>query len=261
MAPPTPSASIPGPSPSSTAEAPSAGVVPLSVLMPAYNEEDAIALAVDEVQRLVLDRVPGAELIVINDGSRDGTGRVLDELRANDARIRVIHQQNAGHGGALMAGLDAAQGELLFLIDSDRQIPLDDFPAAWSHVARGADGVFGVRRHRDDPALRVWLSRGIRIVLRVLFSVTAQDANVPYKLFRRAVWHDARPSIPRGTLAPSLFLAIYARRRGYAIVDIDVVHTQRRTGKVSIRRLRLLKFCLKGFQQLLGFRRYISSGR
>jgi dolichol-phosphate mannosyltransferase len=232
--------------------------IPLSVVMPVYNEEDAIVAAVDDVQRLVLDHVPGAELVVVNDGSRDGTGPLLDAAAAKDPRVRAIHQKNTGHGGALMAALGEARGEFVFLLDSDRQIPLDDFPNAWRAIVSGHDGVFGVRRSRHDPLLRLYLTAVIRAVVRLLFGVQLYDANVPYKLLRRKIWSEARALVPDGTLAPSLFLAIIAKRRGYDIVEIDVAHKERDTGEVSIRRLKLLKFCAKGLSQMLTLRRRLS---
>ena len=106
--------------------------VPLTVIMPVYNEEGAIALAVEEVRRHVLNAVPGADFVVVDDGSRDGTPALLDELARGDARLRVIHQANCGHGGALLTGLAQAAGQHVLLIDSDRQIPLDGFAAAWA---------------------------------------------------------------------------------------------------------------------------------
>jgi glycosyltransferase involved in cell wall biosynthesis len=229
--------------------------VALSVAMPVYNEEGAVALALADVQRCVLDHVAGAELVAVNDGSQDATGRLLDEAAAKDSRIRVVHQGNRGHGGAVMAALEATRGEYVFLIDSDRQIPLDDFPAAWAHIKSGRDAVFGVRRHRHDPAFRLQLTRFIRAIIRLLFGIHPFDANVPYKLFRRSIWEAAHVCIPPNTLAPSLFLAIFARTRGFDIVDVDVVHKERNTGQVSIRRFKLLKFCVRGFGQLLAFRR------
>jgi glycosyltransferase involved in cell wall biosynthesis len=235
--------------------------IPLSVVMPVYNEEDAIAAAVGDVTQHVLSVVPGAELVVVNDGSRDRTGAMLDVLSARDPRIRVIHQANSGHGGAVINGIEAAGGESIFLIDSDRQIPLDDFPSAWATLGAGADAVFGVRRRRHDPALRLYLTRLIRRAVRVLFGVTLEDANVPYKLFRRAVWQQARPLIPDGTLAPSLFLAIVTRLGGHTIVEVDIVHKERDTGEVSIRRLKLLKFCARGLSQMLELRRRLSRRR
>lgn len=232
--------------------------VPLSVVMPVYNEEAAIVLAVDDVQRHVLSNVPGAELIVVDDGSRDRTGAMLDESAARDPRIRVVHQANSGHGGAILAGLAATRGECVFLIDSDRQIPLDRFPEAWAAMASGRDAVFGVRRRRHDPALRLYLTRLIRKAIAVMFGVQLQDANVPYKLLRRSIWEAARPHIPDGTLAPSLFLAIVTSLRGHDILEIDVAHKERDTGEVSIRRMKLLKFCLRGFSQMLELRRRLS---
>src|SRR5262245_26499012 len=115
----------------------------LSVIMPVYNEQDAIVSAVEEVQRQVLDHVGGSELVVVDDGSRDRTGALLDEAAAKDARVRVIHQPNGGHGAAVLTGLKASHGEYVFLIDSDRQIPLDEFASAWHHVVNGSDAVFG----------------------------------------------------------------------------------------------------------------------
>jgi glycosyltransferase involved in cell wall biosynthesis len=223
--------------------------------MPVYNEEGAIALAVEDVRRHVLDRVPGADFVIVDDGSRDATGRLLDEVAGRDPRVHVIHQQNRGHGGALMAGLGHARGDYVFLIDSDRQIPLDGFDAAWAHVQRGRDAVFGVRRRRHDPAIRLYLSKLIGTVVRVLFGVATLDANVPYKLVRRSIWQAASACIPPGTLAPSLFLAIFTKWRGHDMVEVDVVHQERATGAVSIRRLKLLKFCATGLRQLWAFRR------
>ncbi|HYB96025.1 MAG TPA: glycosyltransferase family 2 protein [Vicinamibacterales bacterium] len=231
--------------------------VTLSVIMPVYNEEDAILPAIEDVRVNVLNVVADAELVVVNDGSRDRTGALVNEAAAQDARVRVIHKPNGGHGSALLAGLDAAEGEYIFLVDSDRQIPLDDFRVAWSHVVEGQDAVFGVRRRRHDPALRLYLSALIRYSVNVLFRVQLYDPNVPYKLFRRAIWNEARECVPDGTLAPSLFLAIVAKSRGYNIVEVDVTHRERNTGEMSLRRLKLLKFCAQGMTQMLALRRRV----
>lgn len=233
----------------------SAGAVPLSVVMPAYNEEDSIRAAVADVEQHVLSHVPGAELVVVNDGSRDRTGPLLDELAAANRQVRVIHQPNGGHAAALMTGLSNSTGEFILLLDSDRQIPLDGFDSFWQLAREGYDGVFGVRRRRHDPRLRLWLTRIIRYALKLLFGESIYDANIPYKLLRRTVWDEAKQLIPPDTLAPSLFLAIFAKNKNYRVRELDVPHQERATGEVSIRRLKLLKFCLKGFTQLLAFRR------
>jgi len=231
---------------------------PLSVIMPAYNEAACIADAVADVRREVLDRVPGAELVVVNDGSRDRTGAILDEIAAVDSRVRAVHQANGGHGRALRTGLDVAQGEYVFLIDSDRQIPLEAFADLWEEAKRG-DGAFGMRIKRNDPALRLFLTRLIRYSVAILFGTNIYDANIPFKVIRRQVWERARPLIPEETLAPSLFLGVFAIRTGCALVFREVPHRERETGVVSIRRWKLLKFCRRALIQLIAFRWRLSS--
>lgn len=177
----------------------------LTVAMPVYNEQQTVRLAVADVQQAILDHVRGAELVVVNDGSTDDSPRVLDEIVAADPRVIVIHQENTGHGGALMRALTSARGEYVLLLDSDRQISLDSLAAAWAEIQNGRDCVFGVRRRRHDPAVRLRLMRLVRTAIGVLFGVHLFDANVPFKLLRRSIWQEARQCIPDGTLAPSLF--------------------------------------------------------
>lgn len=231
----------------------------VSVVMPAYNEEGGIREAVDAVQRHVLSLVPDSELVVVNDGSKDTTGAILDLLVAHDARVRVVHKPNGGHGPALMTGLAAAKGDYVFLIDSDNQIPLECFVDLWREVEKGRDGAFGVRRVRNDAQIRKMLTVLIRLSLSALFGVRMHDANVPFKLLRRSAWNEAHRVIPDGTLAPSLFLAVWAMRRGLNIAFINVPHRDRETGTVSIRRWKLIKFCARAFRQLLEFRRALKT--
>lgn len=225
----------------------------LTVVMPAHNEEGAIASALDEVRRAVLDQIAGADCLVIDDGSTDATGAILDRIVATDPRLRVLHQANAGHGAALRSGMEQASGDWLFLLDSDRQIPTEAFAALWE-ARSGRDLVTGVRAQRHDPLIRAVLSRTIRIAIRVLFGVQLRDANAPFKLLRRTLWESARDAIPEGTLAPSLFLAIFARWNGFAVLEQDVPHRARQSGVGSLRFGRLARFCLRGFVQLLTFR-------
>lgn len=238
--------------------APPSGVR-LTVVMPAYNEAEGITSAVDAVRAQVLDRVPDAELVVVNDGSRDTTGPLLDAIALRDPRVRVIHKANGGHGPAIMTGMAAARGTYLFLVDSDDQIPLTDFTPMWAAVGEGRSAVFGVRRVRRDAQLRKLLTVVIRYSLLALFAVRLHDANVPFKLLHRDLWEAARAHIPEGTLAPSLFLAVFAARRGTDIAFVEVGHQDRRTGTVSIRRWRLVKFCARAFRQLVAFRTSLRS--
>ena len=221
--------------------------------MPAYNEEGSIRSAVKEVQEHVFPHITDVELLVINDGSTDHTGEILNQLATTDSRICVVHQTNGGHGRALRTGLDQAKKDYLFLIDSDQQIPLDTFPEMWDQAVAG-DGVFGLRANREDPRLRRVLSALIRFVAGVLFQLRLSDPNAPYKIFKRSIWSESRRLIPEYTLAPSLFLAIFVRVRGFAVAECALAHRERRTGEVSIRSWKLLKLLVRAFGQLLAFR-------
>jgi glycosyltransferase involved in cell wall biosynthesis len=231
----------------------------VSVIMPAYNEEDGIRAALDAVVQNVFTTVPDSELVVVNDGSRDGTGPLLDQLAKADARIRVVHKPNGGHGPAIITGLSHARGEFVFLVDSDNQIPLESFADLWKQVTAGHGAAFGVRRVRHDARVRILLTRVIRGALTALFGVRLYDANVPFKLLRASLWQRAHAIIPDDTLAPSLFIAVFAARAGERIAFVEVPHKDRETGTVSIRRWKLFKFCAKAFRQLLAFRSALAS--
>ncbi|MBX7166441.1 MAG: glycosyltransferase family 2 protein [Pirellulales bacterium] len=232
--------------------------VRLSIVMPAYNEEGAIERAVVEVQERIFSHVPDAELIVVDDGSRDRTGAILDRLARDEPRLRVVHQANGGHGPALRHGLDLMHGSFVLLVDSDRQIPLDHFAEFWQEIA-GCDAVIGVRRVRHDPRIRLYLTRLVRWTIRVMFGVSLADANVPFKLVRGEAWQAARCIIPPDTLTPSMFLAVFLKRAGYRVSEREVCHRERQTGIISIRRWKLLRFCFRGFRQLLAFRRRLGA--
>jgi len=230
----------------------------LTVIMPAYNEQAAIEAAVQEVRESVLDVVPNSALLVVNDGSKDKTGEIMDRLTAADPRVQVVHKKNAGHGPALLTGLASANAEHYLLVDSDLQIPMSAFAPLWQAVQNGADAAFGMRIKRDDPTLRLWLTKLIRAMLPVLLGVKIRDANVPFKLFKRSVWETVSPLIPSDTLAPSLFLAVFIRKMNYCLELFEVPHKERQTGEVSIKRWKLIKFCWRAFKQLLAFRKRLS---
>lgn len=232
---------------------PSAVPTPLTVVMPAYNEEDSIVGAVEEVCRCVLDLVPGSDLVVVDDGSRDRTGAILDDLAAAEPRLSVLHQANAGHGPAVGAGMDRASGEWLFLVDSDRQIPLDGFAGAWERRP-GMDAVLGRRTNRKETIVRRVITATLRGSLWIGLGVVLEDANVPFKLVRREVWIESRPLIGADCLIPSVFLAACLYRQGRPYLVIPVAHRPRAAGKASLRSLRLLGFCMRGMGQLLGLR-------
>jgi glycosyltransferase involved in cell wall biosynthesis len=231
---------------------------PLSVVMPAYNEEASIAEAVREVVRVVLDVVPGSRLIVVDDGSRDRTGAILDALSELDPRICVIHQANGGHGSALMTGLERSAAEWVLLVDSDQQIPVGHFSAFWER-RHEVDGVLGSRVVRKDGPSRRFVTFGLRQLLRFGLGAPVVDANVPFKLIRRTVWDEVLATIPDDCLIPSVFIAVWLHRCGRAHVVLPVSHRGRAAGRTSLIRLELVRFCWRAFLQAAAYRRTLST--
>jgi glycosyltransferase involved in cell wall biosynthesis len=225
----------------------------LSVVMPAYNEAANIEDAVGEIREHILDRVARAALVVVNDGSSDRTGEILHTIASSDSRIRVIDTRNEGHGAAILTGARAAEGEYLFLVDSDRQIPVCAFERLWES-GHGIDGAFGRRITRDDPPIRIVVTTIARGLIFVLFGIRCYDANVPFKLIKKERFDTFCRYIPPAPLTPSLLLSIFAAHRGWRIATIDVEHRERSAGETVLKKWRLLRFCINAFAQLVTFR-------
>ena len=231
----------------------------LTVVMPAYNEAENIRAAVADVAAHVFPAVPQAELLVVDDGSRDATGEVLAGIAAAEPRLRVLSQANAGHGAALRGGIEAASGEYLLLIDSDRQVALDDFAEHWARLGE-ADAVLGMRITRHDPRHRLILSKAMRLMLKVVFGAVPRDTNIPYKLVSRDAWRAARAAIQPGCLIPSALLGVWLMQSGLRIAEVEIVHREREAGETVLKPWRLAKFCWRALGDVRRFRRALRRG-
>ncbi|MFP4081631.1 MAG: glycosyltransferase family 2 protein [Candidatus Aminicenantes bacterium] len=230
----------------------------LTVVMPVYNEEEVIEQVIRDIYSSVLSKIPDSELLAVDDGSSDSTPLLLDNLAQEYSQVIPLHKPNGGHGDAVLYGLERARGEYIFLTDSDGQTDPRDFWALWPK-RHGAELVCGVRAKRYDPLHRLVIARLLRFGIRMIFGVHCQDANVPFKLMTRDLWQKAQKMIPRDTLTPSLFLSILAASSKQSFEEVDIRHLPRATGTSTIRYLKLLRFCIRAFSQLMGFRRSLAA--
>jgi glycosyltransferase involved in cell wall biosynthesis len=214
-------------------------VIELSVVLPVYNEP-SIEKVVREAAALVGRLAPGAgEVIVVNDGSTDGTGITVDALAGELSSVRVLHQvPNQGHGPALIRGFDEAAGRWIGHLDTDDQIPTAELGRLWD-VRDGQDLVLGNRLTRHDPRHRLVLTTFVRVLVRVLAGREVKDANVPCKLFTHELWAEVRPMLSADTFAPSLALVILASRWQRPVRTLEVTHRSRSTGASSLHPARL----------------------
>lgn len=203
----------------------------ISAVLPAYNEEAIIERTVRGVADVLRGLVPDFEIIVSNDGSRDNTGAVLADLqaRAPDLHLLVVtHERNYGYGAALASGFDAANKELVFLTDGDKQFNVTELRDFLPAMDAQTDLVIGWRRNRADPTLRKLNALGWKTLVNLLFGYTARDVDCAFKLFRRGVWQSMTVRA-RGATFSAEFL-IKARRLGFHVRELPVSHLPRTAG-------------------------------
>jgi glycosyltransferase involved in cell wall biosynthesis len=222
--------------------------------MPVYNEAGVIADVVAELSREVVARLPGAEMVLVDDGSTDATPAILDGLAAEYEHVTVLHaERNQGHGPSLRMAFEASSGEWLFQMDSDGQQLAAEFWDLWALRER-VDLAVGVRRGRNEGAHRTAVSAAARWANRIVGGGRLRDVNAPFKLIRRGVWDDLADVIPRTPVAPSLLIAIGASVRGWRVVEVEITHLPRRVGASTVDVRALLRLTFGALRELVGFR-------
>lgn len=205
----------------------------LSVIMPAYNEGARIRTALLETARAL--EGTDYEVVVVDDGSTDGTGAAAFEVARANPRIRVIRRDaNGGKGQAIRHGFSHTRGDLVVVLDADGDIPP---PAIWTlhaaMAASGADVVVGSKRHPASevraPRIRRLASAAYRKMVDLLFDLPVKDTQTGVKLFRRQVLETVFPRMRIGRFAHDLELLVAAHRSGYRMTEAPVPVTLRTT--------------------------------
>jgi len=209
----------------------------ISVVVPVYNEE----ANVEELHaRLCSVLSDGAEFIFVDDGSSDGTFRVLSDLAALDPRVRVIRfRRNFGQTAALAAGIDHARGEIIVPMDGDLQNDPRDIPRLLAQIDEGYDVVSGWRKQRHDPFLRRFPSQIANRLISTISGVRLHDYGCSLKAYRRAVLENVRLY---GEM--HRFVPIYASWQGARVTELVVEHHPRTRGKSNYGIERTLKVVL-----------------
>lgn len=214
----------------------------LSVFLPAYNEEQNLKTTTLNVQN-VLERVADNwEIIIINDGSTDGTLETTKALVRSDKRIRLInHLKNLGYGATLKSGFYNARFSWIAFIDSDGQF---DFSEIVQFIEKQnetkADLVIGYYKKRRVSFFKILTSRLWELTVFILFGLRVRDIDCGFKLVSKKVI-DSIPKLQseRGAFISSEFL-IKAKKKGFRIVEIPVTHYPRTKGVGTGRNLNVI---------------------
>src|SRR2546421_10949166 len=227
-----------------------AGSADVSAVMPAFNEEANLEQSVGRVAPALPGQTRSFEIIVVDDGSRDGTAALLERLQGTHSQLRVVrHAANRGYGAAVRSGFDAARLSWVFLIDADNQFDPAEIGLLLAHAPE-ADIVAGYRRHRSDPLRRRLNALAFFTLVRLLFGRLGRDVNCAFKLIRRDLLRqlDLQSS---GALINTELL-VKARRFEARIVEVPVEHFPRESGRQTGANPRAV---LRGFAELIAFRR------
>jgi glycosyltransferase involved in cell wall biosynthesis len=200
----------------------------LSIVIPAYNEEESLPELLRSIDRGVGPLDGGYEVVVVDDGSTDGTLAALKSLEQTDPRVRIFSfRRNLGKSQALLCGFHHARGEYVLTMDADLQDDPANFARLYKQLrSHEADVVSGWRKERRDSALKVASSRVFnRLMIRLLFGISFHDMNSGLKLYRT----EAARQLPLyGGM--HRFIPVIAREMGFRVIEHPVTHGERKYG-------------------------------
>jgi glycosyltransferase involved in cell wall biosynthesis len=204
----------------------------LSYFFPAHNEEANLGGLVDEALETLPSLADAFEIVIVNDGSRDATGRIADELTAaHPGIVRAVHHPtNLGYGAALLSGFQAARHEHVAFTDGDRQFRVADLGTLIERMAAAdqPDVVVGFRIKRADPLVRTLYARAYRLANRIFFGLRVRDVDCACKLFRRSALEGV--GVESGGAFFSAELLIKLRAAGRSVAEVGVPHYARTAG-------------------------------
>jgi len=221
----------------------------ISVILPCYNEEENIEKALEQAINNLDLLFSDWEIIVVDDGSHDGTGDIVNRVVSENARVSAVrHPRNQGYGGALRSGIQKARKELVFFCDSDLQFHLNEILLLLTWVEQ-YDIVIGYRRKRRDPFYRKLNAWGWNLLVRLLLGLKVRDIDCAFKLFRNEVFNVIRIDAV-GAMVNTEIL-VQATRLGYKVREVPVTHFPRLNGRQTGARVQVI---VKAFKEL--FRLY-----
>ncbi len=214
----------------------------LSVVIPAYNEATVIEPTLHRVVEFLEANGVTWELIVVDDGSVDGTAQVVEQVAKQHAGVRVCAAPHQGKGGAVRRGVMEAQGRYVLFMDADYSTPIEEWRQCAPWLRDGYDIVIGSRKMpgatitRHQPRLREWMGKGFTWLTNLLVGAQVSDITCGFKCFRHEVAKElARWQRINGWAFDAEWLFL-ARRHGYRIKEVPVTWTHDDTTNVRLAR-------------------------
>jgi glycosyltransferase involved in cell wall biosynthesis len=202
----------------------------LSVFFPAYNDSGTIASMVIRAVRAAGALTPDFEVIVVDDGSADGTAEIADELARTYPQVRAVHHSiNRDYGAALQTGFRSATKELIFYTDGDAQYDPAELALLWERMTPNVDLVNGYKISRSDPLHRVIIGRIYHYIVSTLFGLKLRDVDCDFRLMRRTIFERINLEKTSGIICVEMMKKI--QDGGFKVVEVPVHHYHRAYGR------------------------------
>ena len=209
----------------------------ISIVMPAYNEEKNISETVRRCGRALSENRLDGEIVVTNDGSRDGTRKILDALAEEFPNLKAIHREkNSGYGSALSRSIRHSSGEYVVTIDSDGQFDILELPLLYDEMKKGYDVVTGFRKKKKDSAFRIFADRCLNLIMRITFGMQLRDTNCAFKIFNGDLIR--RLKIESMGFSTPTEIMIKLQSAGCRIGEVGITHAFREKGSSSLHSFR-----------------------
>jgi len=226
--------------------------VSISVFLPCYNEQGNVGRTVEQALAVLEKLNADFEVIIVNDGSSDATGKIADRYASQNNRIKAVHHQsNLGYGAALQSGFKAATKKLVFYTDGDGQFDINEMPPLLPLIEQ-YDIVSCYRLNRQDSCMRKINAWGWTKLVCLLFGMKIRDIDCAFKLYKREIFDNIKMS-STGALIDAEILA-RAIRKGYTVTQKAVHHYPRTAGAQTGANLRVI---LCAFKELFKLYRQI----
>jgi dolichyl-phosphate beta-glucosyltransferase len=228
----------------------------LSIVVPCYNEEQRLPRTIEQIERYLAGKGTSYELILVDDGSTDGTRTIMDAAAGRNPLVRIkALPQNRGKGRALAEGVAAARGLEILVTDADLSTPIEELEKLQPELEKGAGvaiasrALKGSRVEVSQPIYRVLMGKVFNLLVQVVLLPGIWDTQCGFKLFRADVAHDAFAELTTDGFGYDPEVLYRAKRRGVRIAEVPVVWRNSAPTKVSA-----IKSSLDMFSHLLRIR-------
>ncbi|PDW04766.1 glycosyltransferase family 2 protein [Candidatus Viridilinea mediisalina] len=232
----------------------------LSVIIPCYNEAEGVATMHERLAEVLpsLRQRGQVELILVDDGSVDGTGDLLRQAFGTWPEVVVVpHERNLGLGAALRTGLAHAHGDIIVTTDSDGTYPFSHIPTLLDYLNPEVDVVTASPYHpgggiANVPAYRIFISKGASLLYRMLLDWRVHTYTALFRAYRRDVIETIKPRINHDGFLMVTQMLVEALMAGYRVAEYPTVLQVRQTGTSKARLVRITKTHLRYMASLIG---------